>query len=236
MEQVVPLIRFVASRDTSVSQEPLLRIELPSAFTPEHERAVFDYLAGRLVGRAAWSQAFRAFDLLDEAMLVTGHGRQTFRTAYRAVIEAGFVDGFIDELLALEDVAADSPALWARFARQIVQHVADRGWRRPDVPESRLLVSYLLYWWGAFARVYALEVEIFRDLRQSGMQFTAHDLRDRQQRFSLSDLVVQGQAGNIKTSVYFIQVAAPLVHDFYIVRITSGDRVYTLVMMLQPQA
>jgi hypothetical protein len=141
-----------------VTQELLLRIELPGAFTAEHERAVFDYLAGRLVGRGAWSQAFRAFDLLDEAVLVTGQGRQTFRAVYRAVIEAQFADTYIDELLALEDVAADSPALWAQFARHIVQHVAGRGWRRPDVPESRLLVSYLLYWWGAFARGYALEV------------------------------------------------------------------------------
>ena len=130
----------------------------------------------------------------------------------------------------------ESPALWARFARQIVQEVSRRGWRRPDVPASRLLVSYLLYWWGAFARGYALEVEVFRDLQQSGIQFTAHDLRNRQQRFSPSDLTMSGMAGDIKTSTYFVQVAAPLMHDFYIVRLSLGARVYTLVVMLQPPA
>jgi hypothetical protein len=117
-----------------------------------------------------------------------------------------------------------------------VQEVAQRGWRRPDVPASRLLLSYLLYWWGAFARGYALEAQIFRDLQQSGIQFTAHDLRNHQQRFSLSDLTVNNMAGDIKTSIYFVQAAASLAHDFYIVRLSVGARVYTLVVMLQPSA
>jgi hypothetical protein len=213
-----------------------IQIELPADFHGDHERVVIDYLANRLAGREAWSRAFVAFDILDLAVLVTEDERTTFRHLYQQIIDQELADTYIDELLALHDVAQESPALWARFARQIVQEVTGRGWRRPDIPETRLLLSYLLYWWGAFARGYALEVEVFRDLQRSGIQFTAHDLRDRQQRFSPSDLMVNSMAGDIKTSVYFVQVAVPLAHDFYIVRLSVGIRVYTLVVMLQPPA
>jgi hypothetical protein len=208
-----------------------IQIELPADFDSVHERVVIDYLANRLVGREAWSRAFVAFDILDRAMVMTEDGRTSFRQLYQQIIDQELADTYIDELLALRDVIQESPALWARFARQIVREVTQRGWRRPDVPETRLL-----YWWGAFARGYALEVEVVRDLQRSGIQFTAHDLRDRQQRFSPSDLMVNSMAGDIKTSVYFVQGAVPLAHDFYIVRLSVGIRVYTLVVMLQPPA
>jgi hypothetical protein len=138
--------------------------------------------------------------------------------------------------LVLGDIRAEGAALWARYARRIVQEVAQRGWRRSEIPETRLLLAHLLYWWGAFARGYALEVEVFRDLERSGVAFTAHDLRDRQQRFSPSDLTVLGMAGDIKTSVYFVQAATALVHDFYLVRLVVQEQEYTLVAMLQPEA
>ena len=41
--------------------------------------------------------------------------------------------------------------------------------------------------------------------------------------------------GDIKTSVYFVQAAAPLSHDFYIVRLFVQGRPYTLAVMLQPE-
>ncbi len=43
-------------------------------------------------------------------------------------------------------------------------------------------------------------------------------------------------ARDIKTSVYFVQVATPLVHDFYIVRLVVQKQDYTLVTLLQPDA
>ncbi|MBN1890242.1 MAG: hypothetical protein JW850_19760 [Thermoflexales bacterium] len=91
-----------------------------------------------------------------------------------------------------------------------------------------------MYWWNAFARGYALEVEIFRDLQASGIQFQAHELLDRQQRYSPSDLTISGMAGDIKTSVYFVQTAGPLAHDFYLVRLFIRGQMYTLVALLQP--
>jgi hypothetical protein len=78
-------------------------------------------------------------------------------------------------------------------------------------------------------------VEVFRDLRESGIRFQAHNLLERQQRYSPSDLTVSGMAGDIKTSIYFVQAAAPLVHDFYIVRLVTRGHVHVLVVLLQPQ-
>jgi hypothetical protein len=169
-------------------------------------------------------------------MFVTRTGPCTFRALYQQVVEAELADAYLLELLSLEDIERQSPALWARFARQIASEITRRGWLRADVPETRLLLSYLLYWWNAFARGYALETTIFRDLRRSGVRFQAHDLLDRQQRYSASDLTVSGMAGDIKTSVYFVQVAAPLLHDFYIVRLWLRGRAYTMVVLLQPPA
>jgi hypothetical protein len=40
-------------------------------------------------------------------------------------------------------------------------------------------------------------------------------------------------AGDIKTSVYFVQVATPLQHDFYIMRLFVQGQPYTLAVMLQ---
>jgi hypothetical protein len=97
-------------------------------------------------------------------------------------------------------------------------------------------LSYFLYWWGSFARGYAFEVEIFRDLQSSGIEFQAHDLSDHQARYSPSDLTVSNMAGDIKTSIYFVQVARPFQHDFYIVRLFVQGQPYTLAVLLQPLA
>jgi len=213
-----------------------IQIQLPPGFGPDHESAVIGYLVGRLYGREAWVRAFEAFDLLDQAVLVTVGGRYTFHALYQQLVDRQMADRYLGKLLTLHDVAQQSPALWSRFARQIVNEFTQRGWRRSDVPEARLLLSYLLYWWGAFARGYALEVEIFRDLRNSGVRFRAHNLLDRQQRYSPSDLTVSGMAGDIKTSIYFVQAAAPLMHDFYIVRLFARGHTRMLVVLLKPAA
>jgi hypothetical protein len=213
-----------------------MTIQLPAKFTARYERVVIDYLAGRLQGRNAWKLAFEAFDLLDGALLVTPDGRYPFRALYLEVVDHQIADDYIRELLALADVEQESPALWSRYARQIVAECQRRGWRQPNLPGARILLSYFLYWWGSFARGYAFEVEIFRDLQSSSIQFQAHDLLDHQARYSPSDLTVSNMAGDIKTSIYFVQVARPLQHDFYIVRLFVQRQSYTLAVMLQPFA
>jgi hypothetical protein len=215
---------------------PSLKIRLPTKFNQVHEEAVIAYLDGALKGRKAWSLAFTAFDLLDGAILLQQGTEQTFRTLYRRIVEDSFADVYLHKLLALPDVKNQSPALWSHYARKIVAAFTDYGWERHDLPASRLLLSYLLYWWGAFARGYAFEVEIFQDLQKSNVQFQAHNLLNHDERFSLSDLTVNNLAGDIKTSVYFLQAAARPAHDFYIVRLYVKRKVYTFAVLLQPDA
>ena len=211
-----------------------LQIKLPANFTSAHEAAVIDYLIDRLHGQNAWRLASDAFDILDRATIVTEANHYSFRAFYRTFVDDAIADEYLKELLSLLDIQTESSSLWARFARRIAIKFDTEGWYRTEVTETRLLLSYVLYWWGAFARGYAFEVEIFRDLQTSGIDYHAHNLLEQQGRFSPSDLVVYGLTGDIKTSVYFIQAAKPLAHDFYIVRLFIAGRSHTLVVMLQP--
>lgn len=63
---------------------------------------------------------------------------------------------------------------------------------------------------------YAFEVEIYRDLKNSGIDFQAHDIRKRVSRFSAYDLKVLNLKGDIKTSLYFLFATRSrgLAHDF----------------------
>ncbi len=115
------------------------------------------------------------------------------------------------------------------WVRTQVQRLVDRpfygGWY--DYPGVVETVS------DALARSRQRE-QLVEDLRDGGIRFQAHNLLDRQQRYSPSDLTVSGMAGDIKTSVYFVQAATPLVHDFYIVRLFTQATAYTVVVLLQP--
>ncbi|MEZ4737417.1 MAG: hypothetical protein R3E79_60850 [Caldilineaceae bacterium] len=137
----------------------------------------------------------------------------------------------------MQEVARQQEALRATYARQIIGRLRTEGLSMQG-EGANLLLAYCLYFWEAFATGYAFEVEILRDLTQSGINYQAHDLRHRQSRLSAYDLRVLGLSGDIKTSLYFLhtQRGRGLPHDFYITRIYEGDRQRTLVVMLQLDA
>ena len=178
------------------------------------------------------------FDILHEAQAVSDSGSLTFRQLYVIYIERLFADLYIDALLQLKGASQDYNALRADFARQIVQRLKQENLRQPGVPETNILLSYCLYFWESFARGYAFEVEIYRDLTASGIAFQAHDIRDYQARLSAYDLQILDQYGDIKTSLYFLYTkrGRHLAHDFYITRFYEGGRQRTLVVMLKPFA
>lgn len=211
-----------------------IAIIIPLLFTDEDERAVLDYLHDQLRGPVAWDRASLAFDRLDKAALLIDGVQTTFRRLYQDEIDQHFAQSYLNELQTLDDLVTESPALWARYARQLMATIRQRGWLRAGIPESRLLASYLLYWWNSFARGYAVEEEVFRDLRRNGIVFWAHDLRDPDQRYTPADLVVNGRAGDIKLSISFLQRGGSVRHDFYIVRIWRSGQARTFVAMLQP--
>jgi hypothetical protein len=216
-----------------------LRFIIPPNFTETHRQAVYQYhFAAESLSSHMWATLFEAMDLLRIAVVNLGPGQQrTFASFYHTLVDLRYADAYIATLLDSEDPARVSTPLWATIARRISQEVHASEFYEVDIPDSRLLLSYLLYWWQQFARGYAFEIEIFRDLAASRISFKAHDLRVRTERLSPVDLVVSSFRGDIKTSTYFLaqQYHPDPIIDFYITRAwLPTSRVRTLVVFLKP--
>jgi hypothetical protein len=213
---------------------------LPARFTDHHRKAVLKHLTeGRwTLSRTDWQWALQGFGLLHNAQANTPFGWQRFAFVYENEIEAVFVERYLTDLVALNNVSRESTPLWARYARAITALWEMTDWPQRLGEESQLLLAYWLYWWRAFATGYAFEVEVFRDLAASNVAFTAHDIRTQAGRRSSYDLEVLGLHGDIKNSLYFLRVGRlPRVrHDFYISRFRQLTRQRVMVALMQPAA
>jgi len=213
-----------------------LRILLPAEFQDVHRQAVLAWVRrGHEFNHEEWQVAIRAFDLLKEASVVTRQGILPFPVVYHRYVDEPHADSFIQALLDAPGVESVGVQAWADVARRISIELRQAGLVPPHQPATRLLVAYCLYWWYAFAYGYILEVQVLHDLAQSGIQFTAHDLTNRQGRVSPWDLEVVGFRGDIKRSLFFLQTVRGqhLPHAFYIVRLTQKSRSRTLVVMMR---
>lgn len=193
-----------------------IEIHLNPRLTPEHQAVILKYLRNpRGLSKAEWTTAFIAFDTLRSCRIVHDGKSQTFAQFYEEVFDRPYGSALIAELLALDDVEGEGARRAEAMGRQAL---AASGLSTTPTEEQRLLVTYCLYWWGAFAKGYITEVTIFRDLEQSGIIFHAHDLSQFAERFSPDDLTVSSMRGDIKASTYFLHTARhfPLRHDFYI--------------------
>jgi hypothetical protein len=215
------------------------RIIIPSEVTAEHRRIIRRYVQSlsELPARD-WPLAIEAFNLLRHAVVIRLDDRAyTFAQVYDELVDARYATPFIRALYALDDVSQGNVRLWAASARQIYQHLTEMGLHDPVLhPNSRLLMAYCLYWWHAFCKGYAFEVEIFRDLEQSGLRFEYHDLLDPADRRSPYDLLMSDFRGDVKTSTYFLQKASrqTVSSHFLITRVwLPGPRARTLVVFLQ---
>lgn len=213
-----------------------LDVLLPSGFRDEHRRIVLAYLdRGHAFTRADWRQAIVAFDLLKNAAILFAGGVRPFPVIFRQQVEDRFADRFIDRLMNAAQIKEVSTVLWAEAAQEIMPALTQAGLYRHDLPATRLLVAYCAYWWRSFAQGYALEIEIQRDLSAQGIRFEAHDLRKREERLTPYDIAVLGYAGDIKTSVYFLQAARTrrVPHDFVITRVQGRQGLRTLVVFMK---
>jgi len=215
-------------------------IWLPQAFTIHHQKAVLKHMEeGRwTLSRSEWHWALTGAGQLHKASANTPFGWLRFASIYDKQIEAIFVDRYLDDLLVLNNVEAESTGLWARYARAITAWWYRAGWTQQLGSEGQLLLAYLLFWWRAFATGYAFEVQIFRDLNDSNINFTPHDILSPTGRFSPYDLEVLGLHGDIKTSLYFLRVGRSpgMRHDFYISRFWQQGRLRVMVVLMQPAA
>lgn len=209
-------------------------IQIPDRFTVRHRHIVVAFLKDDLRGREAWQLAIEAFDILGQATLHTPEHTKSFQTLYMEMVDEKYAQPYLQELLALKSVLLESPELWARYARQISLELKQRDWL--PLVGGRTLLAYFLYWWGSFARGYAFEVEVFRNLEENGVVFEAHDLTSPVERFSPYDLVVNELTGDIKTSLYFVQLARHFSVDFFIVRLHIKRKTMTIAVLLRPEA
>lgn len=215
------------------------QIILPDTFTQEHERVLTIYLSDdRRLDTSLRQMLYEAIALLSQASVKSDTSSFTFRQVYDKYVDQPFADAYFEKLLALTDVPTQSPALTAEFARRIAPALEQASLLIQDVPSSYLLFAYCVYWWQSFARGYAFEVEIMRDLEVSQVDFTMHDLLSRGERYSQADLIVLDLLGDIKTSTYFLQLqpTGPLANDFYITRLYDKGRIRTLVVFQKPHA
>ena len=213
-----------------------VRILLPAEFQDIHRRAALAWVRrGHEFKYGEWQVALRAFDLLKEAAVATPSGIQPFPAIYYRYVDEPHSDDFIRSILKADQVESVGTRAWARIAQTIPSALHQAGLAPPNQPAARLLVAYCLYWWYAFAHGYIFEVEILRDLTESGVQFASHDLTIRQERMSPWDLEILGFRGDIKRSLSFLQTSRGrrLPYVFYITRLTGASRTRTLVVLMR---
>jgi len=209
------------------------RIQLPDRLTLRHRHIIAIFLRDDL-RQSDWSLATEAFGILGEALFITPERSLSFQRLYAEMVDEKYADNYLRELLTLDSVPAQSPGLWAKYAREITQLIKQQEWF--NLFGGRTFLAYCLYWWSAFARGYAFEVEIFHDLEQSGILFEAHDLTIPADRFTPYDLLVSGLTGDIKTSLYFVQLARRFAVDFFVVRLHIKSKSVTVAVLLRPKA
>ncbi len=216
-----------------------MQVVIPEAFTIRHQDVVTRYLADdRQLNSAEWQLLYQGIDILDTAWFQTEVGTYTFRQLYQHHVDDYLATPYLERLLALDDIEAQSPKLIAEFARRIAPRLQQAGLLLPDAPPTWLFYTYCVYWWQNFARGYAFEIQIVRDLRASGIELHTHDIRDPVERRSVADLVVLNMTGDIKTSTYFLRLASShgLLNDFYVTRLWAGKQQRMLVVFQKPAA
>jgi len=211
------------------------QITLPTAFTERHRRAVEQYIRDARLTSAEWQDVLEAFDLLSHARVQAEDNTHTFAAIYHILIEEPIAADFLSRLLQLADPEQEGILLKAAYARTITDRLLKSHWYDLATRHSLYLRAYCIFWWDSFAKGYIFEVAVYRDLKASGIAFTAHDITDPDQRRLSFDLLVSNWRGDIKTSPYFLTTARTqaLRHDFYITRLydrAQRRRIWAVIM------
>ena len=209
------------THDSRDLQDIAVPIRLPISFTNVHRQLARRFVQGEKFTQREHALLIEAFDLLRGAEIIGTDDRQSFAACYEQVIETRFANQYLRSLQQAPNVAIVAEQMRAQVSRQILPLLQAAGVLDPNEPLSFYLLAYCLYWWYAFARGYAFEVEVLQDLDAAGIRYVAHDLLDVQMRRSPFDVIIFGFRGDIKTSTYFLGAVrtADLLHDFYITRL-----------------
>jgi hypothetical protein len=213
-------------------------IRLHPDLTAEQIAVLTEYLRGQHnLTHDQWGQLREAVDLLGQSTIELPTGAITLKTFYEEFIDRQFADSFLQALTAADGEEREAKRLQAETARRIGQWIRGQAFEGEGRLERRLLLTFCLYWWAAFATGYAFEVAIIHDLRVAGVTFACHDITKRAERLSPFDLTVLGLRGDIKYGTYFLageDVRAEEI-DFFITRLYDepGAR-WLQVVFLRP--
>ena len=218
----------------------MLKIDHPWGLNEEQRAIALRHIGeSHTFSPAEWAVALEVFGKLGRSTVVIDGSRLTFREFYERIVDLRHSDAFISEVLNLRDIPRGAASRQARRARDIYRQLRSEPYALGGTADSELLLSYCLYWWASFARGYAFEIEVIRDLQASGVSFESHDISVRAERLSACDLTLLGMTGDIKTSTYFLHVARsfPMSCDFYITRLfDTAARRYAWVVICQEAA
>jgi len=217
--------------------EPIQIVLASGISEADRALAVRYLLSPRTITPEERNRALNIFDKLGRSTITIGGRTDTFAAFHKRHVDDVYANNFLDQLL--NSVAPETIGTqimrdtWQRIMRDLqnigLQLAGDIG--------QQCLIAFCAYWWQSFGKGYIREIAVFRDLEQSGILFDAHDLRQREERFSPQDLFVLGFRGDVKTSTYFLHVARsfPLANDFYLVRIYDVPRQTWLdIAMIKP--
>ena len=204
-----------------------MNIILPPSFTEVHQSVIIRYLTNyQTLSSEEWLVALEGFDILGEAIVIVEGNRTKLKELYTQFIDRQYADGFLENLFPSVQPERDGMQLKVSIAKQIFKDLSSLGFYDNKNLNSQFVLAYCFYWWDAFAKGYIFEAMIFKDLEDFGIEFIPHDFRDREQRFSRSDLILSGFRGDIKTSSYFLHSPRTniLTNDFYITRLFAPDK------------
>jgi hypothetical protein len=218
---------------------PVTAIQLSTGFTKDHQRALVQYVINpNGMTQAERQTLFQAIDRLRDSQVTVDGATLTFSEFYRRFVDEAYADVFINTLLASDTVEEVGKRYKNRVKLEIPTRFAQEGWYLPKVLETRFLLAFCLYWWEAFSTGYTFEVAILQDLADSELEFQAHDLRQRTERYTEADFVISSLVGDVKSSAYFFFAArsAELPHDLYITRYyNTSTRTYHRFVILKAQ-
>jgi hypothetical protein len=209
----------------------------PKLSDSDRELAVRYLLTPRSITPKERIRVLGVFDELAKSTIGAGEKTESFAAFYRALVEDQHALTFFEQLLEVDDPERVGSQLLQEVWQRIVSDLRTMGIALAGDIGQQCLVAFCGYWWQAFGKGYIREVAVFRDLERNGILFTAHDLRQRQERFTPYDLTIQGFRGDVKTSTYFLHMARsfPLANDFYLVRVyDTARRTWLDVAMIKP--
>jgi hypothetical protein len=200
---------------------PVSSIKLADGLTENHQLALLKSIANPLsLNSEERLHLLNGIDLLRSSRVEIDGQNLSFAKFFESFIDGVYTDKFIEGVLASKQIYAEGQKHKKMVIAEIRARSVNEHWFRQDIPETRFLIAFCLYWWNALVAGYIFEAEVFRDLQDSGIALQAHDLRKRIERFSFADLTISEMKGDIKSSTYFFSAArsSDLAHDFYITR------------------